>query len=103
VATRGRRVCVDGHAFKNELEYRKYKGVIGLVQKQRLSDLRVHPKYPLRVNGELVGHFDATFEFYDEKERRTRVILVGAAHSPAVRMKLKLFETLNEVTVELWA
>jgi hypothetical protein len=55
------------------------------------------------VNGELVGHFDATFEFYDEKERRTRVILVGAAHSPSVRMKLKLFETLNDVTVELWA
>ena len=51
----------------------------------------------------MVGHFEATFEFYDEKERRTRVILVGAAHSPAVRMKLQLFEALNEVTVERWA
>jgi hypothetical protein len=103
VATRGRRVCVDGHAFKNEVEYRKYRGVIEHVKTHRLSNLRVHPKYPLKVNGEMVGYFEATFEFYDEKERRTRVILVGAAHSPAVRMKLQLFEALNEVTVERWA
>lgn len=100
---RGRRISVDGHTFKNEIDYRKYLGVRQLVSDGRLTGLEIYPKFPLVVRGSRVDVFEATFKFHDDRKREWRVVLVGASVSKAIQMKVHLFETLYEMPVERWA
>ncbi len=100
---RGRRISVDGHSFKNEIDYRKYLGVKQLVSDGRLTGLEIYPKFPLVVRGAKVDVFEATFKFYDNRKKDWRVVLVGANISKPLQTKVHFFETLYEMIVERWA
>lgn len=94
---------MDGHSFKNEVDYRKYLGVRRLVSDGRLTGLEIYPKFPLVVRGACVDTFEATFKFHDARKGEWRVVLVGASISKPLQTKVHLFETLYEMPVERWA
>ena len=100
---RRRRISVDGHAFKSEVDYRKYLGLQEFIADGRLSQLEIYPVYPLVVRDVEVDHFEPTFRFYDHKKKRWRIILVGASINKALQIKVHLFETLYDIEVERWA
>ena len=88
-----RRTVVDGIAFASKREASRY-GFLKIAQKQGLiSDLKLQPRFPLKVNGKLictyVGDFsyvadDGTYTVEDSKGHRTREYI----------NKAKLFEAL---------
>lgn len=94
---------MDGHAFKNETDYRKYLGIKQLVADGRLSRLEIYPRYPLVVRDVQVDTFEPTFRFYDHLKQTWRIVLVGANLGKPMKMKMHLFETLYEMPVERWA
>ncbi len=97
------KIIVDGYHFKNENEYRRYKGIQELVKDGRLQDLDVNPKYPLMVNQVEVDSYSPTFRFYDPVKHAERFIQVSnAAQSAIQELRIRLFEAIYSVKVERW-
>lgn len=97
------KISIHGYTFKNENEYRRYMGILGLVKEGRLSELDVNPKYDLIVNEQLIDSYCPTFIFKDVAKNQYRYIQVnGVSNNPALEMKIRLFSVLYEVEVERW-
>lgn len=99
----GRRIDVDGYSFRNERELQLYWGLLKLVKDGRVSELEIHPKYPLIVNQRLIGNYQPTFRFLDQEQHRERFVQVVAGNNPFRDFKKALFEAVYQVKVEEWA
>lgn len=99
----GQRIDVDGYSFRNERELQLYWGILKLVKDGRVSELEVHPKYPLTVNQKLIGHYQPTFRFLDRIRDEERFVQVVAGNNPFRDFKKALFEAVYEMPVEDWA
>jgi len=99
----GRRIDVDGYSFRNERELQLYWGLLKLVKDGRVSELEIHPKYPLTVNQRLIGNYQPTFRFLDQEQHRERFVQVVAGNNPFRDFKKALFEAVYQVKVEEWA
>ncbi len=97
------KISIDGHQFKNENEYRRYRGVLELVKEGRLTQLEVNPEYLLVVNDVWIESYSPTFRFYDPIKKEYRTIQVnGTHHNPNLELKIKLYQVLFETEVERW-
>lgn len=99
----GRRIDVDGYSFRNERELQLYWGLLKLVKDGRVSELEIHPKYPLTVNQKLIGNYQPTFRFLDQEQHRERFVQVVSGNNPFRDFKKALFEAVYHVKVEEWA
>lgn len=99
------KISIDGYKFKNEIEYRRYRGILELVKEGRLKKLTVYPEYPLIVNDIKVDVFIPTFSFYDPVKEKARIIQVisSAVSNPLLELRIKLFEALFPIQVERWS
>lgn len=99
------KISIDGYKFKNEMEYRRYRGILELVKEGRLKDFSVYPDYPLVVNEVQVDIFTPTFYFYDPIKDKKRVIQVmsSATVNSLLELRIKLFEALFLIHVERWS
>jgi hypothetical protein len=93
------KISYQGYRFNNEMEYRKYLGIMELIKVGRLKDLEVHPTFDLVVNDRFICKYTATFQFYDPVKEHTRIVHVGL---PSNEIKVKLFEAINGIEVENW-
>jgi hypothetical protein len=93
------KISYQGYRFNNEMEYRKYLGIMELIKVGRLKDLEVHPTFELVVNGYEIGSYTPSFTFYDPVKDQKRVVHVGL---PSNEIKAKLFHALYGVAVENW-
>ena len=99
----GRRIDVDGYSFRNERELQLYWGILKLVKDGRVSELEVHPKYPLTVNQKLIGHYQPTFRFLYRARNEELFMQVMSGNNPLRDFKKALFEAIYETTVKEWA
>jgi hypothetical protein len=60
-----RHTVVDAITFDSALEAVRYKELKMLLQGKRIERLKVHPVFPLLVNGLVVGVYEADFRFYE--------------------------------------
>lgn len=99
------KISIDGYKFKNEIEYRRYRGILEFVKEGRLKNLTVYPEYHLIVNDIKVDTFIPTFSFYDPVKGKARVIQVisSAVSNPLLELRIKLFEALFPIQVERWS
>jgi len=51
-------VEADGYTFPSGAEYRRYLELCWMVKAGVIRDLKVHTKWPLEVNGELIGTYE---------------------------------------------
>ena len=58
---RNRPTEIDGHKFDSQAEGRRYEELRLLELAGEISDLRVHPKWDLVVNGALICRYTADF------------------------------------------
>lgn len=94
---------IDGHSFKNEEEYRWYRGLRELHKEGKIEKLEVNPEYPLSVFENIVATYTPTFCFYNTLKQQRQVIQVMKNKSnPALELKIKLFEALYGMTIERW-
>lgn len=97
------KIIVDGYHFKNENEYRRYKGLLALVKEGRIKLLEVNPSYSLVVNEIEVDRYIPTFRFHDSVKNEERFIQVSNASLSAIQeLRIRLFEVLYHVIVERW-
>lgn len=92
-----RRCKEDGHTFDSEAERDRYRELKLLMKAKRADALRVHPRYPLIVNGVKICDYEADFSYV---EHPAHILVVEDVKSPstaknrAYRIKRKLFEAL---------
>lgn len=66
----GSRVKLDGHTFDSFGEARRYEALKLRLVAGDIEWLRVHPRYPLEVNGVLIATYVADFEYRDRTRPR---------------------------------
>lgn len=60
-----RKVTIDGIAFASQAEGNRYSQLKLLERAREIKALAVHPKFPLHVNGVLIGVYTADFIYYE--------------------------------------
>jgi hypothetical protein len=64
-----RRVEIDGHTFHSKAEARRYLELKALRERGQISDLRLQPRFPIKLNGVLVCHYIADFAYIENDEK----------------------------------
>lgn len=90
-----RKVTLNGVTFDSQHEAQRYL-VLDLARRQgQISELAVHPRYRLEVNGKLVCGFWPDFQYVN---REGKLVVEDAKSAPtktrAYRIKVKLFKAL---------
>ena len=60
-----RKVTIDGIAFASQAEGNRYSQLKLLERAREIKALGVHPKYPLKVNGVVIGVYTADFAYFE--------------------------------------
>ncbi len=90
---------VDGIRFPSRREARRYGELKLLLRGGAISDLQLQVKYPLPVNGHLVGHYVADFVYKDESTKRTIVEDVKGVRTSVYVLKSKLMKAIYGITI----
>lgn len=97
------RLWLDGHTFKSEEEYRRYRGLRELLKEGQIERLEVNPEYPIMIHGKTIATYIPTFCFYNTLKQQQQVIqVINNKPNPLMELKIKLFEALYEISVERW-
>lgn len=85
------RVKADGYTFDSKAEYERYMDLKILERACLISELRVHPLYPLEVKNKHIATYEADFSYRDHATARRP----GTAHTfhPLVVEDVKGFPT----------
>ena len=95
-----RRCQLDGYTFDSQAEARRYGELVYAVRAGVITDLQVHPRYPLVLHGVHLCDYLPDFVYTlpsgttvveDVKSAPTRTALY--------RLKRKLFETLHHLPI----
>lgn len=63
----------DGTEFQSKKEAARYADLLLLLRAGEIYDLQVHPKFPIRVNGQAICTYIADFSYVD---RQTGAVVV---------------------------
>lgn len=92
---------VDGYDFDSRLEANRY-GELVLMQKAGIiTDLAVHPRWDLPVNGVIVARYEADFSYSDVESGKLVVedTKSGPTKTPTYRIKAKLMLAIHGIRV----
>lgn len=92
---------VDGLKFASKAEARRYGWLKIAERAGEIEKLECQPRFPLRVDGELICTYVADFRYVD---RRTGLPVVEDVKSdptrtPVYRIKAKLLKALHGITI----
>lgn len=89
-----KRATLDGYSFDSQAEKNRYASLALAQRAGQISELKVHPRYPLRVNEQHIAAYEADFSFYEphpKSGRRFVVLDIKGVHTEAFKIKAKLF------------
>ena len=87
-----RKVTIDGIEFASQAEANRYSQLKLLERARQIKALAVHPKYPLKVNGVLIGVYTADFAYFEGG--RQIVEDVKGIVTPEASLRMRLFMAL---------
>lgn len=97
------KLYLDGQSFKNEEEYRRYRGLRELMKEGQINKLEVNPEYPIIIHEEAITTYTPTFCFYNTLKQQQQVVQVASGkQNPMMELKIRLFEVLYHQVVERW-
>ena len=91
---------VDGVLFASRLEARRYAELKLLEQAGELRDLELQPRYPLRINGQLICTYVADFRYWDVQQEREVVEDAKGVRTREFVLKKKLVKAVYGIDVE---
>lgn len=97
------KVTYNGITFDSKKEWFRYMDLLMLETAGKISDIEVHPRFDLKVNGELVCRFYPDFKYkIGDKTvvEDVKGMKAGAAWAH-FRLKAKLLHALTGITVEV--
>jgi Protein of unknown function (DUF1064) len=93
---------LDGYTFDSKRERDFYAGNLVLRLKAgEISELRVHPKFPIEINDIKVCDVEMDFVYRDVATARYHVIDVKGRDNALSKLKRRLFEAFTRMTVEI--
>jgi hypothetical protein len=93
---------LDGYSFDSKRERDYYAGNLLIrLRAGEISELRVHPKFPIEINGVKVCDVEMDFAYRDIAEARYHVIDVKGHDNALSKLKRKLLEAFTRITVEI--
>lgn len=92
-----RRTVVDGVALDSRAEARRYQELLLEAQAGAITDLHVHTRYDLVVNGWRVGRYEADFDY--RRDGRLVVEDVKGHRTDAYRLKRALMRALFNIEI----
>ena len=95
---RNKPTTVGGYRFDSKKEAKRYSELSLLVAASAITHLKVHPKFPITVNGAKCGYYEADFEYLDRLGNRVIEDAKGF-RTPLYKLKKKLVEALYGVTI----
>lgn len=97
---RNRKVKLDGYTFDSIKERRRYLQLVMMQKAGEISELEVHPKFRLDVEGKKVCTYTADFR-YKNRDGETVVEDVKSAptRTQAYRLKKKLMEAVYGIKI----
>ncbi len=96
---KNKRIECDGYLFDSQAECDYYLGLKLRLRSGDIRDLELQPRYPLHVNGELVGTYVGDFRFVDGAGF-LRLQDVKGVRTAVYRLKKKLVKAIYGVDVE---
>lgn len=84
-----RKVTLDGIDFASQAEANRYSQLKLLERARDIKALAVHPKFPLHVNGVLIGVYTADFLYYEGG--RQIVEDVKGVITPEASLRMRVF------------
>ena len=98
------KVKLDGHTFDSKAEAKRYGELKLLERAGKITDLEVHPKYDLVLNGVLIATYKPDFRYYDAVHRDPLVEDVKSAPTARKRdfvLIRKLMKAIHGIDVEI--
>ena len=80
-----KRATLDGYKFDSQAERDRYAVLRQMEVARQISDLQVHPRFPLVVNGRRCGLYEADFAYLEPRAmKRPNVIDMGGDPMPHI-------------------
>ena len=95
-----KKTVVDGITFDSKAEAAQYATLIEHRPRTRITDLKIHPRFPLHVGGVQIGHYEADFSFTDADGEK-RIQDVKGMILPLAKWKIAHFEAEYGIDVEI--
>jgi hypothetical protein len=93
-----KRVTIGEHTFDSKAEARRYVGLMAMQQGGLISDLRVHPRFELVVNGHHICNYVADFAYIEDGNEVVED--VKGVRTPVYLLKKKLLYGLYGIEVK---
>lgn len=95
---RNQPVVVDSIRFDSKREAARYRELVLLESVGRISDLHIHPRFRLEVNGSLICYYVADFQYRDDSGH---VVIedVKGVRTPAYRLKRALMLAVLRIAI----
>jgi hypothetical protein len=89
-----KKVREDGHVFDSQMEHRRYLELKLMAAGKQVSDLTVHPRFPLTVNGFHVATYEGDFSYREPGNPKLVCEDTKGFVTPEFRIKARLFMAL---------
>lgn len=86
-------VKVDGHHFPSKLEARRYGQLKQLLRAGEIEDLKLQPRFPLEVDGVVLGTYVADFSYRQ---------FVPLTRGSVSRIKVRIIEDAKGVETQVY-
>ena len=91
----------DGITFHSKREADYYSELKLREAAGEVCEVQMQVPYKIVIDGQLICTYRADFVFYDMAAKKTRVIDVKGFVTPIFRLKSKLMEAVNGITIEV--
>lgn len=95
------RVQIDGIWFDSKMEGSYYHVLKTRQSANQISEIKIHPRYPIEINGIKVCDVELDFEYYDNLAGKLCYDDVKGKDTDISRLKRKLLEAHKGIKVQL--
>jgi len=97
---RAKPCVIDGTHFPSQAEGRRYQELRLMEKAGEISELEVHPRYPITINNQKVCIVELDFAYLDQAAQRHYVDCKGM-DTALSKLKRKLIFAVHAITVEI--
>lgn len=98
---KNRKIEFDGHNFDSVAEKQYYSGLLMRKAAGEISNIVVHPRYKVEINGCKICTVVLDFEYYDKRLNRLRYVDVKGMYLAESKLRHKLLAAVKGICIEV--
>lgn len=95
------RTVLDGITFDSRKEATRYLTLKALLKAGQITNVAVHPRFPLVVEGKKICDYVADFSYQEMPSGKTIVEDVKGVITPVAKLKIKLMLAIHDICVRI--